>query len=364
MNTFLKIKSIILFIFICFFGYLFCEQPIPFDNIFKKIEEIYIQTKGLDVGSLFMVKIDSSKNFVFLDAKTRQLLIFNKEGRFVKRVGKKGQGPGEFIAPSGIALDKQGNLIIADNQTRRINKYDKEGNFLSSFIIAGTHWPPDIMNIDSKGNYFFGGLKTVIRENESETWINKYNSKGKYIKSFFKRNTNQAWLRSIFPFFGFCIDEEDTIYAIQINEYKISVFDSDGNLIKIFGKAPDYFKAPDPERKVDWSKFRTQSEMREELTRLSESWTRILQIEVVNNKNLLVILKMNNLIKGFDKEYVIDIWDKKGNKVSGGIQTNYKFLCSDKNGYVYFLTYTDEDKALEKDPEYRIGKFKITVSSQ
>jgi len=359
-----KFTFIILFIFISLFSNLYCEQLIPFENIFKKIKETNIQTEGLDVGYLFMVEIDSYNNFVFLDAKACQVLLFSKEGRFLKRVGKKGQGPGEFIAPSGIALDKQGNIIIADNRMRRINKYDKEGNFLSSFIITGAHWPPNLIYIDSNENFFLGGLKSAFKEKEPETWINKYSSKGKYIKSFFIRNTNQAWLRSIFPFFGFDMDDEDIIYAIQINEYKISVFDSEGNILKTFGKAPYYFKVPDPKLKVNWSKFKTQSEMRDELTKLSKSWTRILHINLVSNKYLLLILEMNNLIKGFDKKYVVDIWDKKGDLIIGGIRTGYKFLCSDKDGYVYFLTYTDEEKVLEKDPEYRIGKFKFTIDSQ
>jgi len=149
-----KFTFITLFIFISLFSNLYCEQLIPFENIFKKIKETNIQTEGLDVGYLFMVEIDSYNNFVFLDAKACQVLVVSKEGRFLKRVGKKGQGPGEFIAPSGIALDKQGNIIIADNRMRRINKYDKEGNFLSSFIITGAHWPPNLIYIDSNENFF------------------------------------------------------------------------------------------------------------------------------------------------------------------------------------------------------------------
>lgn len=58
---------------------------------------------------------------------------------------------------------------------------------------------------------------------------------------------------------------------------------------------------------------------------------------------------MNNLIKGFDKKYVIDIWDKEGNFIAWEIQTDYKLLCKNKDDYLYFLIYTDVEEPLEKE---------------
>lgn len=353
---------LILFILTSLFNNLDSKQITSFNNIFEKEKEIIIRTKNLEVGILTQIKIDFYNNIIFLDAKVRQVLVFNQEGKFLKRIGKKGQGPGEFIHPLAMGIDKHGKILISDQRVRRINKFDKDGYFISSFIISGSHFSPnDIIIVDSKDSLFLGGYRENFNNPGAGTWINKYDSKGKYIRSFFPRNTTQRWMLSMFPSFSFDMDEKDIIYAVQINEYKISVYNSEGRLLRTFAKAPYYFKKPDPNLRVDFSKFKSQSKLMEELIKLSKSWTKILRIKVVKNKYLLLVLETNNLIKGFNKKYVIDVWDKKGNLIAGGIQTDYKFFCTDKDGYVYFLTYTDEEEALEKDPEYRIGKFRIKI---
>jgi len=337
-----------------------------FDSIFEKEKEILIKTNNLKVGQLYIMKTDFYNNLLFLDARGCQLLVFNQEGKFLKRIGKKGQGPGEFSMPFGLGVDSKGNIILSDGQSRRINKYDREGNFISSFICSGMHWPPHIICIDSEDNYFFGGFKANLQKlNFGEgMYINKYSPKGKYLKSFYSRNTNQLWFLSLYPFFGFDMDEEDKIYAIQMNEYKISVFDSEGNLIETLGKTPAYFKKPDPSLRVGYSRFRDQSKLREKLTKLSKSWTKILLIKVIKDEYILLELEMNNLIERFNKKYVLDLWSKKGKFLAGGIQTDYKFLCTDKDGYVYFLIYTDEEEVTEKEPEYVIGKFKLILGEK
>ena len=75
---------------------------------------------------------------------------------------------------------------------------------------------------------------------------------------------------------------------------------------------------------------------------------------IVKNTYLLLVIEINNLIKGFNKKYVIDIWDKEGNFVAGGIQTDYRLLCRDKEDNLYFLINKDEQK-------YSIGKYHLTL---
>jgi hypothetical protein len=45
-----------------------------------------------------------------------RLSVFTPHGRLVARLGSEveGDGPGEFIAPHGVAADSQGNVYIAE----------------------------------------------------------------------------------------------------------------------------------------------------------------------------------------------------------------------------------------------------------
>ena len=335
------------------------QNKSSFNDLFKKDKVINISTNNLDVGSLREMMVDPNGNLAFLDAQGCQVLVFDQEGNFTKRIGGQGEGPGEFILPTAVGKDTQGNIYVSDSRLRRINKYDKDGSYLHSFINSPDHWPPNIIRIGSKGHLFMDGLRADPKNRKTETWINAYGPEGKFVGSFLKRNTDQVWLRSIYPRFCFDLDGEDFIYGVQINDYEISKFDGDGNFLESIGRAPDYFVAPDRSLKIDYSKFKSQDEMRAAFTKISNSWTRIIRIEAIGDDYLLLIMEANGLVKGVAHKYIMDIWDLNGNLVEGAVSTDYRYLCCDDEDSLYFLIYTNEEQALEEPPKYTIGKYKL-----
>ncbi|MEO5824966.1 MAG: 6-bladed beta-propeller [Gemmatimonadales bacterium] len=62
------------------------------------------------------------------------LQVFDSTGRFVRTVGRVGDGPGEFRTVSaGLAVDTDGNLLLYDGQLMRVNRYRVTGK------LAGTN---------------------------------------------------------------------------------------------------------------------------------------------------------------------------------------------------------------------------------
>jgi len=57
-------------------------------------------------GSVTAVTGFQGKIFI-LDAWSRQVVVFDYNGKFQKYFGKKGQGPGEMLGSTGIATSKQ-----------------------------------------------------------------------------------------------------------------------------------------------------------------------------------------------------------------------------------------------------------------
>jgi hypothetical protein len=339
------------------------EENKDFVSVFEKKFESQFQTNELQFGSLWQVRIDSYGNLLFLDTKGSQVCVFNKSGKFIKRIGAKGQGPGEYIRPHAMGVDYQGNIYIADHSTRRINIYDRNGEFVSSFLLSGSHWAPDeLIVFNSKKNMYVGGFKADMNTPGSGKWINKYDQSGKYISSIVERNAKQTWLLRMFPVFCFDIGPNDLIYAAEINKYSIEVYDSEGNYIDKIGTIPSYFRKPSSASNFDASKYKTVEKLQEALINLSNSWTRITQLEVVEDA-ILIVMEMNNLVKGINHKYLIDIYDIKGKRLHQGIQTDCKLLCSDKQGNIYFLLHTDEEDAVDTSPKYEIGFFRLKKSS-
>ena len=62
---------------------------------------------------------------------------FSKDGKFIKRWGKLGTGPGEFNVPHSLAMDSQGRLFVADRGNNRIQIFDQDGKLLDQWKQFG-----------------------------------------------------------------------------------------------------------------------------------------------------------------------------------------------------------------------------------
>jgi sugar lactone lactonase YvrE len=68
---------------------------------------------------------------------------YDKNGRWVKQWGDRGNKPGEFNTPHSIAADAQGNIYVADRGNRRIQVFDADGMYQREITI-NVPVPPDV----------------------------------------------------------------------------------------------------------------------------------------------------------------------------------------------------------------------------
>jgi hypothetical protein len=59
--------------------------------------------------------------------------VFDRNGKFLRFIGKTGTGPGEFRTPHAIEFDSHGRLMVADRHNHRIQILTKEGNYLGEW---------------------------------------------------------------------------------------------------------------------------------------------------------------------------------------------------------------------------------------
>jgi DNA-binding beta-propeller fold protein YncE len=69
-----------------------------------------------------------------------RVVVFDKNGKFVRAWGKLGNRPGEFSQPHSIALDSKGRVYVADRNNARIQIFDANGKFLSEWKNIITPW--------------------------------------------------------------------------------------------------------------------------------------------------------------------------------------------------------------------------------
>jgi len=86
--------------------------------------------------SIHTLDVDEAGQFYILDELAGNIKVFDQNGDFVKTIGRKGQGPGEFGMPISLFLSQQGHIIVNDMGQRKIQYFDMDGNYLKEFSIA------------------------------------------------------------------------------------------------------------------------------------------------------------------------------------------------------------------------------------
>jgi DNA-binding beta-propeller fold protein YncE len=66
-----------------------------------------------------------------------RISVFDRNGKFLRSIGKAGTGPGEFRTPHALEFDSKGRLIVADRHNHRIQILTKEGKFISEYAEFG-----------------------------------------------------------------------------------------------------------------------------------------------------------------------------------------------------------------------------------
>ncbi len=113
------------------------DKIIP-EKIIKTIDFIPLET--LDqciIGSVGKI-IATNDKFYILDMQNAiSLSVFNKEGKFINSIGRRGRGQGEFLRLRDFYVDEKGNrILLLDSYSRKVLIYNlKDGNFLNEIKL-------------------------------------------------------------------------------------------------------------------------------------------------------------------------------------------------------------------------------------
>lgn len=76
---------------------------------------------------------------VVCDTHYHRVVWFDEHGQWLRHIGRKGAGAGEFFYPVGICKDPAENLYICEyGGNDRVQKFTREGEWLASFGTFGT----------------------------------------------------------------------------------------------------------------------------------------------------------------------------------------------------------------------------------
>ncbi len=167
--------------------------------------------------------IDNSNFIYLLDSRACCIFVFDSDGNYMRRIGRSGQGPGEFLTP--IDMDINNNkIIINDLQNGRIQILHISGELINSFLRMRSYHSICFHN---NGNIF----ASRFRAKPGDSAIDEISIKGELIKSFGKTEygNNNTYCDNVF-----LTSNDEEIYAAYKFIARINKYDSHGQKYQEF----------------------------------------------------------------------------------------------------------------------------------
>lgn len=183
--------------------------------------------------------VDAQGRRYVLDMGNHRIQVFSADGKFLKTIGRRGQGPGEFSAPNALELDAQGNLTVCETQAARIQTISAEGKVIRTLRITDG-LPGDIHLLKSGGILTSTGASggmTMIRMNQPQDAelppLLKILDAGGKSKSEFGRSVDfgSSLVNQIANQVLTALDGDDNIYAVFPFQNRVEKYSPDGKLI-------------------------------------------------------------------------------------------------------------------------------------
>lgn len=211
----------------------------PIQNVLSTYftEPTFVRLRSKDIstdfGKISKVKLQNQYIYI-LDQGIKSLVVYDKEGYAVGKVGQKGQGPNEYLDIADFDIDKQGYIYALDGRWNKLFIYDQNLNLVSNEKLP---FEADKIQLLENGDYMFAlsswnkgngeGYKIAITDKE-------FNLKNKVLKydEFIDEN---YWISD----YQLIRTNEYIIYNKSIDNH-IHLFSLNGDYIKTilldFGK--------------------------------------------------------------------------------------------------------------------------------
>jgi len=181
---------------------------------------------------------DDKGNIYVLDTKDFCVKKFGADGTFLRRFGRRGQGPGEFQNPWTIGVVGQTRLIVYSGSSD-FYIFDIDGKYVDHFLLSRYQGIlPAFMHSDRLVGYSF----ELRGENSRDNKILKiYDFKGqaqhKFGEPFLLETAQKTWSANL-P--QITVDDKDNIFVAFVNQNRIEKYSGTGRLTLSIDRALPY----------------------------------------------------------------------------------------------------------------------------
>jgi len=324
------------------------------------------------------IQVDTDGNIYVLDSGNHRLQVFDKSGKYLRTIGKSGQGPGEFNAPSSLQLDDEtGNIFVTDNMLRKIIIFENEGRYIDK----------DINLVELLNDFYLDSDKCIwgkfsLPGIDMYRFIKKLTLTGKVEKIFTEipynmkklmlsktKVGNTAYVGGYFFTHGYeydlflsQIDNHTFIYGYS-KEYELIAVDITCEILFLIKKDESPIKITKSERdrikdRIKWDIMK-QGHLVPDISLEFPDYKPYFYSIITDDKSRIYVRK-NPVSRESNTNHEYDVFNKEGRYIYKINLDHYPEVI--KDGYIY-TRMTNEETGLEQIKRYRIKNWdQIKVS--
>lgn len=230
------------------------EEPIYNMPILELEEELSIGGPEAQGHAVFArvgeFIVDDAGHFFIGDRKEDEIRVFDKEGRYLRTIGRHGQGPGDIDGIGALSIVRTtGELAVGNVQRDCLTFFKANGTYLRDLPYGGRH--TNFAILDSKGNIFGlevyevtgstrSEVRMVIRDPESKrpTILNR------------TPGADRAQFELFMPASHWRLDPSDNLVYGYSKNYEIRFYEA-GNYRLVKKILKDYDPVPVSDREIE-----------------------------------------------------------------------------------------------------------------
>ena len=224
------------------------KEPIYDEDVFGLEEELSIgEAEGREdymFSLIVSIDVDDEGNIYVLDIKERHIKVFNSDGRLIRIIGRKGQGPGEFQLPYTVQITAQNDVVVWDVMIRKLHFFSLDGEYKKSISFEKLFDRPVI-------NYE-GNIVSIVNGDVAEN--PKYELRKHDLElnpltfyySFPKYDTARDGFNSFRSTLLWAVTNNNEIVCGHPDEgYELKIFNPEGKITKIIIKGYTPVRIPE-----------------------------------------------------------------------------------------------------------------------
>jgi sugar lactone lactonase YvrE len=203
------------------------------------------------------VALDKDGNIYILDSGNHRIQKFGPDGQYLATIGRKGQGPGEFVYPESIDIDGSGFIYVSDPNNQKIQVLTPEGKEFRTIRMIDEQ--PGIVRLTGSGGMVMAAGSRVMmfsggedEPNELPKLIKILDAQGAVQKEFGEaRDYKNMLLNRAANGIQTALDQRGNVYLAFSYQNRVEKYSPDGRLLWRADRELDYTTEPKDKGKME-----------------------------------------------------------------------------------------------------------------